>query len=71
MCFGTGYRGRLAVYEIMTMNDELRRASGERMDAVMLYEIAKQHGFKPMREDGLRKVQLGLTDEQEVFRVLH
>ena len=70
-CFGTGYKGRLAVYEIMTMNDELRRASGERLDAVMLYEIAKQHGFKPMREDGLRKVQLGLTDEQEVFRVLH
>jgi general secretion pathway protein E len=71
VCFGTGYKGRLAVYEIMTMNDELRRLTAERADAVTLYEAARASGFRPMREDALDKVRLGLTDEQEVFRVLH
>ncbi len=70
-CYGTGYKGRLAVYEIMTMNDELRRLTGQRTDAVLLYEAAKATGFKPMRDDAMEKVRAGLTDEAEVFRVLH
>ncbi len=70
-CFGTGYKGRLAVYEIMTMNDELRKLTANRADAISLYDCARATGFKNMREDALEKVQLGLTDEVEVFRVLH
>ncbi len=70
-CFGTGYRGRVAVYEIMQMNDELRKMTAENCDAVTLYEIAVEHGFEPMRVDAMEKVQQGLTDESEVFRVLH
>jgi general secretion pathway protein E len=71
VCYGTGYKGRLAVYEIMTMNDELRRLTATRADAVTLYDAAKRSGFKPMREDALEKVHRGLTDEAEVYRVLH
>jgi general secretion pathway protein E len=71
VCYGTGYKGRLAAYEIMTMNDELRRLTGQRADAVSLYECAARTGFRPMREDALAKVQMGLTDEGEVYRVLH
>jgi general secretion pathway protein E len=71
VCYGTGYKGRLAVYEIMTMNDTLRKLTAQRADAVTLYEAAQGSGFKPMREDALLKVQLGLTDESEVYRVLH
>ncbi len=70
-CFATGYKGRLAVYEIMTMTDELRRLTAQRVDAITLYDCAKREGFRPMREDALDKVRLGLTDEAEVFRVLH
>ncbi|MEI7657558.1 MAG: GspE/PulE family protein [Phycisphaerae bacterium] len=70
-CFGTGYKGRLAVYEIMTMDDELRVLTASRADAVTLYEKARERGFKPMRDDAMEKVRLGLTDEAEVFRVLH
>jgi len=70
-CYGTGYKGRLAVYEIMVMNDELRQLTAQRVDAVTLYESAKRAGFKPMREDALLKVQRGQTDEAEVYRVLH
>jgi general secretion pathway protein E len=70
-CFGTGYRGRLAVYEIMTMNDELRRLTESRADAVTLHEAALRAGFRPMRDDAERKVRQGLTTQAEVFRVLH
>ncbi len=70
-CFGMGYRGRIAVYEIMAMNDELRAMTATNADAVSLYECAKRQGFKPMREDALEKVRLGLTDEAEVFSELH
>jgi general secretion pathway protein E len=71
VCYGTGYKGRLAVYEIMTMNDELRRLTGQRADAISLYECAAKSGFQPMRMDAQIKVQMGLTDEAEVYRVLH
>ncbi|CAG1006925.1 putative type II secretion system protein HxcR [Phycisphaerales bacterium] len=70
-CYGTGYKGRLAAYEIMAMNDELRQLTAQRVDSVTLYEAAKRAGFKPMREDALEKVRMGLTDEAEVYRVLH
>jgi general secretion pathway protein E len=70
-CLGTGYKGRVAVYEIMTMGDELRRLTAQHQDAVTLYEAARRHGFKPMRDDAMEKVRLGLTDEAEVYRVLH
>lgn len=70
-CLGTGYRGRLAVYEIMKMNDTLRRLTAQNADGVTLYEAAVDAGFKPMREDALDKVKRGLTDQAEVYRVLH
>jgi len=70
-CFGTGYRGRIAVYEIMKMNDTLRRMTAESCDAVTLSEAAVEAGFEPMRIDAIEKVAAGMTDESEVFRVLH
>lgn len=70
-CFGSGYRGRLAVHELMLMTDELRRLTAERADGVSLYEAAVNGGFEPMKVDAMEKVRMGLTDEAEVFRVLH
>jgi len=70
-CYGLGYKGRIAAYEIMTFTDELRRLTGQRADAISLTETAIAGGFRPMREDALEKVRLGLTDEAEVYRVLH
>jgi len=70
-CFGAGYRGRLAVYEIMTMTDELRRLTAEHADGVTLYAAAVNGGFVPMRADGADKVAQGVTDQAEVYRVLH
>ncbi|MBX3382886.1 MAG: type II/IV secretion system protein [Phycisphaeraceae bacterium] len=70
-CYGVGYKGRLAAYEIMTMDDDLRRLTASRADAVSLYDMALAKGFKPMREDAMDKARRGLTDEAEIYRVLH
>lgn len=70
-CVGTGYKGRLAAHELMLMTDELRRLTSERADGVTLYEAAVAGGFEPMKLDAIEKVKQGLTDEAEVFRVLH
>ena len=70
-CFGIGYKGRLAVYEIMAMTDELREVTTEQADGVRLMRTAIEHGFKPMRDDATAKIAQGLTDEAEAFRVLH
>jgi len=70
-CFGAGYRGRLAVHELMLMTDRLRRLTGERSDGVTLYEAAVEDGFAPMKIDAQRKIAEGVTTEEEVFRVLH
>lgn len=70
-CFSSGYRGRIAVYEIMNMCDELRSLTATHADGVTLYEAAVNNGFIPMRVDGEDKIAQGLTDQAEVYRVLH
>lgn len=70
-CVGTGYKGRLAAHELMLMSDDLRRLTSERADGVTLYDAAVEGGFEPMKIDAMAKVKQGLTDEAEVFRVLH
>ena len=71
VCGGSTYKGRLAVYELMVMNDELRRLTIARADGVSLREAAIAGGYRPMREDAMEKAAKGLTDEAEIFRVLH
>lgn len=70
-CFGSGYKGRLAVYELMQMTDQLRRLTAENADGVTLMEAAVDGGFETMHADAAAKVALGVTDQSEVFRVLH
>ena len=69
-CYGTGYRGRTAVYEIMEMTDELRSLTADRADAVTLMEAAKRGGFEPMIVDARNKIEAGVTTEAEARRVL-
>jgi general secretion pathway protein E len=69
-CFGTGYRGRVAVYEILMMTDELRRLTAQNADAVSLADAARRGGFLDMREDAKIKAEAGLTTLAEAHRVL-
>jgi type II secretory ATPase GspE/PulE/Tfp pilus assembly ATPase PilB-like protein len=70
-CGGNCYKGRVGVYEIMKMNDELRTLTLKNADAGALFDAARRDGFKMMKDDAAEKVALGLTDQAEVFRVLH
>ncbi|MAY75426.1 MAG: type II secretion system protein GspE [Phycisphaerae bacterium] len=67
----TGYRGRLAVHELLTVTDRIRELTAQNADGVTIRHAAIEEGFAPMREDAMRKVELGQTDENEVFRALH
>ncbi|NLO73264.1 MAG: type II/IV secretion system protein [candidate division WS1 bacterium] len=68
-CRNTGYSGRVALYELMLMNDELRRALSTGEDASVLRQIALKTGMKPLRFDGLQKIHQGVTTAQEVIGV--
>ena len=70
VCFGTGYKGRLAVYEVMKLNDTLRRVIGQSADAITIANAAEAEGFHTMIEDARKKASNGLTTEAEIMRVL-
>lgn len=67
-CGGTGYRGRVAIQELMVVTPELQEKLTERSDAVTLREIAIRSGMRTLREDGVTKALLGLTTLEEVHR---
>ncbi len=68
-CENTGYRGRLAVAEIIKLEDELREAIVTGASAHKLFSIAREQGFLTLFEDGLQKAAEGLTTIAEVRRV--
>ena len=68
-CRNTGYNGRVAVYELLLMNDEIRRALSKGEDASVLRNIALRTGMKPLRYDGLAKIHQGVTTAQEIINV--
>jgi general secretion pathway protein E len=69
-CFGSGFYGRVGVFEIMRMTDELRQLTAHRADAVKLFQAARAGGFRTMMDDGMEKVGRGLTTQAELERVL-
>jgi type IV pilus assembly protein PilB len=68
-CAGTGYRGRVGLFEVMTVSDEVRRLVVERAPAARIAEVAVAEGMRTLRQDGLTKVAAGLTSLAEVTRV--
>lgn len=68
-CLGSGYRGRIGIFEMLLVTDELRRAINERRDSTELAAIGRRHGMRSLREDGAEKVRLGITSAAEVARV--
>jgi len=68
-CNGTGYRGRMGIFEILVVNDELQKMIYENVGTVKLREKARSLGMRTMREDGARKVTAGLTTIDEVVSI--
>jgi general secretion pathway protein E len=70
-CRNTGYRGRVGIYELLIMSDEIRAAIGARTDSRESRRLMIAAGTCTLRRDGLRLVCEGTTTPEEVLRVSH
>jgi general secretion pathway protein E len=68
-CAQSGYRGRTGIYELLVLNDEIKRAITASATAGELLTLARQSGMRTLREHGQQLVRAGVTTEQEVMRV--
>jgi general secretion pathway protein E len=68
-CGGTGYRGRVGIFEILELTEELRSLIGTRADSVTLDTAAVKAGMTTMVDDGIAKCRAGVTSAAEVLRV--
>ena len=68
-CSFTGYRGRLGIYEIFQIDDQVRNLIFEQVSSTELRIKARELGMRTLREDGVRKVVAGITTLEEVLRV--
>jgi type IV pilus assembly protein PilB len=69
-CSQTGYRGRVGLYELMEITDEIRELIVEKQSAEAIAAVAVRQGMRRLRDDGLTKVRAGKTSMSELLRVL-
>ena len=69
-CHGSGYKGRLGLYEVLVPDAHLRHLIASQVAITEITEYARGKGFLTLREDGMNKVQQGQTTLEEIFRVL-
>jgi len=68
-CRQIGFRDRVGIFELMELNEELQRQIVRTSESNVLREVARRHGMRTLREDGLEKVFTGVTTLEEVLRV--
>lgn len=69
-CGNTGYRGRMAVHEVMGMSEEIERLAVERRSSDEVAQVARDQGMLSLRQDGVLKALEGKTSMEEVLRVI-
>jgi type IV pilus assembly protein PilB len=69
-CSNTGYRGRIGLYEVMPMTEEIERLTVERASSETVKRVALEQGMYTLRDDGLHKAASGLTSIEEIARVV-
>ena len=67
-CNNTGYRGRMGIYEMMVLDDEMREQIIKRSSTGVLREMALKKGMRPLRDTGLMSIYDGITSIEEVVR---
>ena len=67
-CNNTGFRGRIGVFEMFNVNEEIEQMIYEEVSLVALRERSREMGMRTMREDGIRKVLAGVTTPDEVLK---
>lgn len=70
VCSNTGYRGRIALHEVMTVSEEIERLAVSRASSAEISRVAQEQGMLTLRMDGWEKVKLGLTSVDEILRVV-
>jgi type II secretory ATPase GspE/PulE/Tfp pilus assembly ATPase PilB-like protein len=69
-CRGTGYRGRVGIFEIFRLNDEMHELVLKRESTRTLADCARKHGMRTLGQSGWEKIRTGLTTFDEVLRVV-
>jgi type IV pilus assembly protein PilB len=69
-CSKTGYKGRLALHEVMAVSEDIERLAVEHASALAIGNVAREQGMITLRDDGLAKVKAGYTSIEEIFRVV-
>jgi len=69
-CSNTGYRGRIGLYEVMQMSEEIERLTVDRASADQIKAVSIQQGMMTLRDDGLEKTRMGITSIEEIARVV-
>jgi type IV pilus assembly protein PilB len=69
-CSKTGYKGRLALHEVMVVSEDVERMAVERASAAAIGKVAREQGMTTLRDDGMRKVGEGVTSFEEILRVV-
>jgi type IV pilus assembly protein PilB len=68
-CSETGYKGRVALYEVMLIKDNIKEAILQGASAMELRELGRKNGMQTLREAGLQKIREGMTTVEEILRV--
>jgi len=68
-CRQTGYKGRMGIFEVFEVDDEVRHMVNARASTMALRQRARELGMRTLREDGVRKVLAGLTSAEEVISI--
>lgn len=69
-CGNTGYKGRMAVHEVMSVTEEIERMVAENASSEEMGRVARQQGMTTLRHDGMMKVKQGMTAIEEILRVI-
>ena len=70
-CFNTGYRGRTAVFEILVINAQIKRAIADNVPHSELMRIINESGYEPLINDCVRLVEQGVTTVAEAYRTVN
>lgn len=67
-CANTGYSGRMGIFEVLEVNEEIQSLISQKANSKDIYEKAREYGMTTMIEDGIRKMLMGTTTLEEVIR---
>jgi type IV pilus assembly protein PilB len=68
-CKGTGYKGRIGIYQVLPISDDMRQVIMRGGSSIEIADLARAEGVRDMRQSGLLKVRSGLTSLEEIEAV--